>query len=247
MKDYYQSPGKLCVQQYFFEYGRNNNPYFIAYEWERGHYKTDIFGQAKLSYKISDYLDVSVRSQVTTWNTFRDEKLPYSMIIYGRDFRQGDYREDRRSMFENNTDLLVKFDKKVTPDLHISAVAGANARTFQYSSSWESTDYLIVPGVYNLSNSKNPKLAYNFKSDMAVYSVYGSLDLTYKNYLTLSATGRDDKSSTLQNSFFYPSVSLSTVLSDYINFPSALSFAKLRGSYANVKGGLTRSTIGPAW
>ena len=247
MKDYYQSPGKPGVQQYFFEYGRNNNPYFIAHEWERGHYKTDVFGQAKLTYKITDYLNIAARSQVTTWNSFRDEKLPYSMIIYGRDFRQGDYREDRRSMFENNTDLLLSFDKKVTPDLNISAIVGANARMFQYSSSWQSTDYLIVPGVYNLSNSKNPKLAYNFKSDMAVYSVYGSIDLTYKNYLTLSATGRDDKSSTLQNAFFYPSVSLSTVLSDYINFPSVLSFAKLRGSYANVKGGLTRSTIGPAW
>jgi TonB-linked SusC/RagA family outer membrane protein len=247
MRDYYQSPGKEGVQQYFFEYGRNNNPYFIANEWLRGHYKTDVFGQAKLSYKFTDYLDIALRSQVTTWNSLRDEKLPYSMIIYGRDFRQGDYREDRRSMFENNTDLLMKFDKKVIPDLNISAIIGANARTFQYSSSWESTDYLIVPGVYNLSNSKNPKLAYNFKSDMSVFSVYGSFDATYKNYLTLSATGRDDKSSTLKNSFFYPSVSLSTVLTDYINFPSVLSFAKLRGSYANVKGGLTRSNIGPAW
>lgn len=247
MRDYYQSPGKQGLQQYFFEYGRNNNPYFMAYEWLRGHYKTDVFGQAKLSYKFNDYLDIALRTQVTTWNSLRNEKLPYSAIIYGRDFKQGDYREDKRNLFENNTDLLLKFDKKIIPDLHVSAIVGANVRSFQYNSSWESTDYLIVPGVYNLSNSRNPKLAYNFKSDMLVYSVYSSVDLTYKNYFTLSATGRDDKASTLQNSFFYPSLSASTVFSDYIHLPDFISFAKLRGSFANVKGGLTRSTVGPAW
>lgn len=247
IKDYYKSPEKVGVQQYFFEYGRNNNPYFMTYEWLRGHAKTDVYGFAKLSYKITDYLDVSFRTQVSTWNSLRTEKLPYSAIIYGRDFSQGDYREDARTLFENNSDLLVKFDKKLIKDFYLSAVAGLNARSFTYNSSWESTDYLIVPGVYNLSNSKNPKLAYNFESDMLVCSAYGSVDLSYKNFLTLSATGRVDKSSTLTDSFFYPSFSLSTVFSDYLKLPEVVSFAKLRGSYANVKGGLTNNSIGPAW
>jgi TonB-linked SusC/RagA family outer membrane protein len=250
MKDYWKSPGKPGIQQYWFEYGRNNNPYFMSYEWLRGHYKTDVYGYAKLNYKVTDFLDISFRTQVSTWNSLRNEKLPYSAIIYGRDFRQGDYREDKRTLFENNSDVLVKFDKKITPDLQITAIAGGNLRSFQYNSTWESTDYLIVPGVYNLGNSKNPKLAYNFKSDMLVYSAYASVDLSYKNFVTLSATGREDKLSTLpkgNKAYFYPSVSLSTVVSDYIKLPEVISFLKVRGSYANVKGGLTRSTIGPAW
>lgn len=247
VKDYYQSPGVPGIQQYFFEYGRNNNPYFMAYEWQRGHYKNDIFGQAKISYKLTDYLDIALRTNVTTWNSLRTEKLPYSAIIYGRDFKQGDYREDKRALFENNTDLLLKFDKKVLPDLNVTAVVGANMRSFQYNSTWESTDYLIVPGVYNLSNSRNPKLAYNFKSDMLVFSEYGSLDLTYKNFVSIAATGRRDKTSTLKNPFFYPSLSISTVFTDYLKLPEFISFGKLRASYANVKGGLTRANIGPAW
>jgi hypothetical protein len=66
-------------------------------------------------------------------------------------------------------------------------------------------------------------------------------------YATLSLTGRIDKLSTLpetDNSYFYPSASLSSVVSDYVNLPSVISFLKLRGSYANVKGGLTQSMIG---
>ena len=250
MKDYYKSPGVIGSQQYYFEYGRNNNPYFMSYEWLRGHYKTDVYGYTKLSYKITDYLNVSFRTQVSTWNSLRNEKLPYSAIIYGRDYRQGDYREDKRSLFENNTDLLINFDKKITPDFRITATVGGNIRVFQYNSSWESTDYLIVPGVYNFSNSRNAKLLYNFKSDMQVFSAFGSFDFTYKNFVTLQLTGREDKLSTLpqgKNSYFYPSISLSTVVSDYLKLPEFISFAKIRGSYANVKGGLTRANIGPAW
>ena len=250
MRDYWKTPGKVGVQQYYWEYGRNNNPYFMSYEWLRGHYKTDVYGYMKLNYKFNDHFDVSLRTQASTWNSFRTEKLPYSAIIYGRDFRQGDYREDKRSLFESNTDLLFKFVKNLGTNFHLTAVAGGNLRLFQYNSSWASTDYLIVPGVYNLSNSKNPKLAYNFKSDMEVFSVYGSVDFSYKNFVTLSATGREDKLSTLpdgKKSFFYPSVSLSTVVSDYVPLPEFISFVKLRGSYANVKGGLTKATIGPSW
>jgi len=252
MKDYYRGPaGKQGVQQQYAEYGRENNPYFMAYEWLREHQKTDIYGYTKLSYKISDAFSISARTQVTTWDQLRTEKLPYSMITYkAPDLRLGDYREDRRNMFENNTDLLLTFNKDFSKDFHVSAIAGGNIRSYRYNSSWASTDFLIVPGVYDFSNSKFPVKAYNFRSNMEVASAYYTADFTYKNFLTLGTTGRIDKLSTLSaanRNIFYPSVSLSTVVSDYIHLPYAVSFLKLRASFANVKGGLTQSTIGTAY
>nr|WP_229236280.1 SusC/RagA family TonB-linked outer membrane protein [Emticicia sp. TH156] len=246
MRNYWQ-PGKEGIQQIYAEYQRYNNPYFMSYEWLRGHYKTDIIGQAALTYKFTDYLEASFRSQVTTWNLFRNEKMPYSAGAYGRDERRGDYREDRRNLFENNTDVLVKFDKDLFSGLNAKVWAGGNIRTFEYDSQYGSTDYLNVPGLYNFSNSANPVRTANFASAMRVNSAYYSADFTYKNFLTIGTTGRVDKLSTQpagNNTFFYPSVSASTVLSDYLSVPSAISFLKLRASYANVKDGLTRSTIG---
>ncbi|GAB3174004.1 SusC/RagA family TonB-linked outer membrane protein [Telluribacter humicola] len=246
MRNYWQ-PGKEGIQQIYAEYQRYNNPYFMSYEWLRGHYKTDIIGQAAMTYKFTDFLDVMLRSQVTTWNLFRNEKFPYSAGSYGRDERRGDYREDRRNLFENNTDVLVRFDKDLFSGLNAKVWAGGNIRTFEYSSQWGSTDYLNVPGLYNFSNSANPVRTSNFASAMRVNSAYYSADFTYKDYFTLSTTGRVDKLSTLptgNNTFFYPSVAASTVLSDYLPLPEIVSFFKLRGSYANVKDGLTRSTIG---
>jgi TonB-linked SusC/RagA family outer membrane protein len=252
MRDYYKGPqGVPGVQQYYAEYGRGNNPYFVAYEWLYGHKKTDLYGYGRLSYKLSDNLNVALRSQVTTWNQLRTEKVPFSAITYKTpDLRQGDYREDRRNLLENNTDLLVTYNKSFSKNLTLSAVLGGNVRLFDYNSSWATTDFLIVPGVYNFSNSKNPAQAYDYTSDMTVLSAYATTDLTFKNIASLGLTGRFDKLSTLpkdNRTIFYPSVSLSTVVNDYVRLPEAISFLKLRGSFANVKGGNTNSTIGSAY
>lgn len=246
MRNYWQ-PGKEGTQQIYAEYQRYNNPYFMSYEWLRGHQKTDIIGQAAMTYKINSFLEATVRTQITTWNLFRNEKMPYSATSYGREERKGDYREDRRNLFENNTDVLIKFDKDLFEGFNTKIWAGGNVRSFEYSSQYGSTDYLNVPGLYNFNNSYRPVKTSNFNSAMRVNSAYYSADFTYKDFFTLSTTGRVDKLSTLpagNNTFFYPSVAGSTVLSDYLPIPEIVSFLKLRGSYANVKDGLTRSTIG---
>jgi TonB-linked SusC/RagA family outer membrane protein len=245
MRNYWQK-GKEGIQQIYAEYQRYNNPYFMSYEWLRSHYKTDIVGQAALRYTFNENLNLLARTQVTTWDMVRTEKFPYSAGTYGRDERRGDYREDRRSLFENNTELLLTFDKDVLPGLNTKITAGASQRVFQYKSIFASTNYLNVPGLYNFSNSSNPVQVANFGSDMNVLSAYYSADFSYKKYLTVFATGRMDKLSTLpagKNTFFYPSFGAVSVISDYVDLPETISFLKFRGSYANVKDGLTSSTI----
>ncbi len=246
MRNYWQK-GKEGIQQIYAEYQRYNNPYFMSYEWLRGHYKNDIVGQAALRYQLADGLELVGRTQVTTWDMVRTEKFPYSAGTYGRDERRGDYREDRRSLFENNTELLLTYDKDLFAGINTKITGGASMRTFQYRSMYGTTDYLNVPGLYNFSNSANPVKIANFGSEMRVLSAYYSADFSYKNFLTISTTGRMDKLSTLpsgNNTFFYPSVAASTVLTDYIKLPEVISFMKFRASYANVKDGLTQSTIG---
>lgn len=246
----YWLPGQVGVMQRNYEYYRYNNPWFLAKEWTRGHYKTDIYGYVSVKYTINSWLKAAVRSQITSWDLFRNEKFPYGATVYGREQRQGDYREDRRQLFENNTDVLLSINKDITPDFNISGVIGANLRTYNFNSMYGTTNYLNVPQVYNFANSKNPVSIYNFTAPMQVGSGYYSFDFSYKHYLTLSTTGRLDKYSTFYpgyNTGFYPSVSLSSVISDYVKFPEAISFLKVRASYANVKNAFTQSTIGPAW
>lgn len=244
-------PGKEGVQSLYAEYQRYHNPWFMAYEWPRGHYKNDIYGYASLTYKLRKNLEAMVRSSVTTYDVVRTEKMPFSAHPYGREEGRGDYREDKRSLFENNTEILLTYNNnsKILDGLDLRASAGGNIRNFRYNSNFATTDYLNVPGVYNFSNSRNPVKIYNFDSEMRVLSAYGFIDLSYKNYVNVSVTGRADKLSTMpdgNNTYFYPSVSLSSVVSEYVKLPEVISFLKVKGSVANVKGGLTSPTIGPA-
>jgi len=246
MRNYWQA-GKEGVQQIYAEYQRYNNPYFTAYEWMRSHYKNDLYGYASLDYKINDNLSVMGRTSVTTYDIFRSEKFPYSATVYGREEAKGDYREDKRTLFENNTDILIKYNQKFNNAFDVKVWAGGNIRSFKYNSSYVTTDYLNTPEVYTFSNSLRPVKAFSYLADMEVQSGYYSADFAYKGFVTFSTTGRVDRLSTLptgNNTFFYPSFGLSTVVSDYIKLPEAISLLKARASYANVKDGLTRSTIG---
>ena len=247
MKNYWQQ-GKEGVQQIYAEYQRYNNPWFMAKEWLRGHYKNDFYGYLTLSYKATKNLEFIGRTSATTYDMFRTEKFPYSATSYGREEARGDYREDDRKLFENNTELIAKYNKSFFDGLNVSALAGSNIRTMKYNSSFISTNYLNVPGIYTFANSRNPVVGSNFSSEMIVGSVYGSLDVSLWKYANISATIRTDKSSAIPGSKAgtYPSLSFSTVLSDYLNLPAAISFLKLKAAYANVRDGGTSSYVGPS-
>jgi TonB-linked SusC/RagA family outer membrane protein len=248
MRDYWQK-GKEGVQSKFAEYQRYHNPYFMSYEWLRGHYKNDVTGNIALSYKPNTDFEAIVRTNFSTNNLLRTEELPYSAHPYGRELNRGDYREDVRSLFDNNVEALAKYNHKFKNDIVFDAVAGINARNFTYQSSFTTTDYLNVPGLYSFANSLNAVKAYNFHSDMLVLSSYYQAGVELGKYLTLTTTGRVDKSSTLlinNNTYFYPSFSAASVISDYVKLPYAISFLKVRASYASAKSPNTSQYIGPA-
>ncbi len=247
MKNYWQ-PGKEGVQQIYAEYQRYNNPWFLVKEWERGHYMNYLNGYTSLNFKVNKNLEILGRTSISTYDMLRTEKFPYSATSYGREEARGDYREDIRKLFESNTEVIAKFNKKIFTDFNVSGLVGGNARNMRFNSNFTTTDYLNVPGVYTFANSRNPVKAANFSSEMLVLSAYSSLDLSYKNYINVGATIRWDKSSAIPGSKpgTYPSISASSVVSDYVKLPKAISFLKLKGSFASVRDGGTQAYIGPA-
>ncbi|MGY0041105.1 TonB-dependent receptor plug domain-containing protein [Pedobacter sp. NJ-S-72] len=118
LEDIYKGPqGIQDLTQYSAEYGRLNSAWFMAKEWLRSHHKTDVYGFLKATYKFNDDLTLSARSQITTWNQARTEKVPPSTnlndyIAWYKFGWYGDYREDNRNVIENNTDVLLSYNKK---------------------------------------------------------------------------------------------------------------------------------------
>lgn len=248
IRNYWQ-PGKVGIQQNYAEYYRYNNPWFMSYEWLRGHYQNNEYGYLSLNYKLNKDIDFQFRPSMTAYDMFNSEKMPYSAGVYGRDLKQGDYREDRRSLFESNEEFQARYNhNNIAGFLDVSALAGANVRNFNFNSNFSSTNYLNVPGIYSFSNSQGALTGSTFNSSLLVLSAYYSVDAGYKSYITANVTGRVDKSSSLPsntNSYYYPSFNVATVVSEYAHLPKVISFFKLRGSYSESKAGGTTPFFAP--
>lgn len=248
LRNYWQD-GKVGIQQKYAEYQRYNNPWFMAYEWLRGHYKNDVYGYLNVDWKLGSGFSLLFRPGFSTYDLTRTEKMPYSAGAYGRDDRKGDYREDRRSLFESNNEVQLKYTKKFFSDfLSLDGFVGGNINTIRYSGNYATTDYLTIPGLYSLSNSLNRPFINSWNANQLVLSGYSSFDFGLSKYATVSLTGRYDKHSNLplgNNKYFYYSAGVSTVLTDYVKVPELVSFAKLRGSYATGRDAGIVSSVGP--
>ena len=135
------------------------------------------------------------------------------------------------------SNLFLTANRDLGNNITVSGIFGQYLFAKQKKSLYVRGEDLQIEGFYNLNNAANI-FQNNYNTRYRNAAVYGELTFGYNSFLYLTATGRNDWSSTLpteNNSYFFPSVSASFVLSDMPGFNvSAVSFAKLRASYAIV-------------
>lgn len=238
LRNYWQE-GQEGVQQRHYNTSWYNNPYFQAYEFLQGYNKDNNYGQVSLKYSPGDAFEVLVRSGVNWYNTQRSFKEPKSYIRYGV-YSRGNLELLNEYNFNINTDVIATYHKQIAEEFLINVSVGGANRYNNFSRLNVVTDGLNVPGFYNLSNSTSNLNGANLLQDQKVNSLYGTIDLEFLNSVFLTLTGRNDWISTLpieNNTYFYPSVSLSTVVSDIMSFPKVFDFLKVRGSWSQVSSG----------
>lgn len=149
----------------------------------------------------------------------------------------GNFTVDNINNNQLNTDIIGTYKFDLTPDLRVNVLGGFNYNKREFSSETLSSTDLLVPELFSPGNSETNVPTRGF-SEQVLFGAYGSIDLNFRDYLTLTVTGRNDWSSTLpieNNSYFYPSVSTAFVFSDAFNLTSGFfSYGKLRASYAQV-------------
>lgn len=232
----YWVPGQEGLQQYTVDDQNYNNPYFMAHEVRNSFTRDRIFGNIKLDWQITPELSLMGRYSLDTYREQRETKIAQSYTNQPR----GAYGVINIENYERNADFLLNYDKAYGP-LNVTASAGGNIRyyeSFNNSAGTTNGGGLILPGVYTLQNILNTELQYSsYLSRKAVNSVYGLVNLAYKDMLFLDITARNDWSSTLpeQNrSYFYPSASLSVLVNRVFKLPEDISELKLRGGVAQV-------------
>jgi len=219
-----------------------DNPYLIAYEMLNKVNRNNVIGNITASYQFTKELSLMARTTLDWASEARSQQRPFS----SQKFAAGMYRTQNIFTQELNYDFLLNYRKVFRKDFALNASFGGSRMHNRYISDEMRADRLLYPGVYNFANSKDLVVALPYRSQYAVNSLYGTLSLSFKDYLFLDITGRNDWTSTLatpesygHSSFFYPSVNLSAIVSDMLPLPQWVSYWKLRGSWAQVGSGGT--------
>ena len=211
------------------------NPYWAAHQFTNADEDRRVLGFAMLNYRFADWISLSGRIGGDTYTTRRTGITPWGTAYS----RLGGQSETEYRITEVNADFLLNMDRQITPDIGVQATLGGNMLFRENETlTLSGGGGFNVPGLEVVTNQNTRSHGYGI-SEKQINSLFGSAEISYKDYLFLTLTARNDWSSTLpidNNSYFYPSISGSFVFSDAFEVPSWLSFGKLRASWAEVGG-----------
>ncbi|MFS4454985.1 SusC/RagA family TonB-linked outer membrane protein [Maribacter sp. 2304DJ31-5] len=208
------------------------------YLWLRNENKNDrdddrIFGNYQITFKPFNGFSLLARVGVDLQD---DRRLITNRVgTVGR--LVGDFLSDNIRRNEITSDIIATYNTDLTENLSLSVLGGMqyNARIFERQQI-EGVQ-LLVPELFSPANASQTIPERDF-TERRLFGIYGSAELGYKDWATLTLTARNDYSSTLpqdNNSYFYPSASLAFVFSDAFNLSGDfLTFGKLRASWAQV-------------
>jgi TonB-linked SusC/RagA family outer membrane protein len=242
----YWIPGQEGLAQVRYK-DKQNNPFYIAYENPTGFKRDRTVSKVQLDYNLTDDLVLTGRYARDAFS----EKMTAKKAFNNFEFINGAYEMNNTYFKETNADLLLSYKKTIGKNWNLQAMAGTSRMDQRNEGLYNNATSLVVPGLYTISNGSPGAVIYTSSwSRKRMYGIFGSASMGYKDQVYLDLTARNDWTSTLpkgNNSYFYPSASLSVILSEMIKMPKAISFAKVRAGLAQVGNDVAPYSLHPTY
>ena len=214
-----------------------NNPYWVLETNTNTLEKDRLVGSFDLAFDLTDWLVLS-----TKLGTDMFSQLETSRQAKGTNSApDGSYYEIQRKFEEINASILLSMNKNFFDEnFGLSLSVGANSMQREYHSTSGFLPALELPDLYSLSNLQTGSTAVltSNESNQDINSIYAYGQLSYKGFLFVDFTARNDWASILpleNNSFFYPSVSAALSISDMLNWQGTdVDLLKIRGGWSEV-------------
>ena len=241
----YDTTRKIDVQNWGWGdpgYSMKNNPYWVANEMNHGMKKQRYMANASLKYEILDWLDVTGRVRIdNATNDYSDKRNASTDLYFTNSSIYGFYKYYKADDRQAYADVMANINKRFG-DLSLSAnIGGSFTQTYYDERGFQGglKDMSNVFSLYNMTTTLD-KDTYPIESGykQRTNSIFASAEIGWKSMLYMTLTGRNDWDSALinteQSSFFYPSIGLSGVISEMVKLPKAITYLKVRGSFASV-------------
>lgn len=209
------------------------NPFWTINENHNEDRRDRIIGMLRLSYDFYPWLKLSATGGT---DFYTDQRFRYRPInTYQSLNKKGDMREEVLRSREDNYDILANSNFSATDDIKLSFNLGASHQSRYFRMTGNTGNQFVVPDLFVINNTTTNSYLFDLVESQ-INSAYLSGQFGFRDYWFVDFSARNDWSSTLSkdnNSFFYPSVSSSLVLTDAFKWRSpVLSYAKIRGSWA---------------
>lgn len=215
------------------------NPYFSVYEKFENIKRDRFIGNILLKYDFTDWLYVQGRIAQDFYVRNQDFNYPTGYAAIGpapAGFVNGSYFMNNRRFRERNYDFLLGADREFG-EFDVNLTLGGNQMYRRFDQENQSVQDFIERGLYTIMNGRVKSSNYSV-SERKVNSLYGAAEVSFRDYLFVNVTARNDWFSTLapgSRSILYPSVTGSFVFTDALGgMPEWLNFGKLRLAYAEV-------------
>ena len=227
-----------------------SNPYYIRHQMQNSDERLRAFGYFSANVDMKSWLKFQAKYAFDYYRTRIQEtnlSLADQAITTGEDTWQSKLTEDHMyrgetNHFEHNISGMFLGDYRLNDNWRFGYTLGGNIMYQKYELLGASVQNMLQKDNWLFNTAEKLNSATDAGSDRAMYSVFGSAQVAFREYVSLDLTARNDWSSTLpasNRSFFYPSASLSYIFSDFMSsidkpLPKWVTFAKLRLSAAQV-------------
>ena len=210
-----------------------SNPYWNLHRDLFFEQKDRLIGLFTAQYEFNDWINLQVRGSIDKIMEKTERKVyndTYTTYGLGSIYDVGDYTRQN-----TNLDALLFINRTLSEKLDLSVVLGGAMQQGRSTSMTVQSNGLNKQNYFFLGNARAPLTSNGLSLSPQVQSLFGTATLSYNDYLFLEATGRNDWSSALpkeNQSYFYPSIGLTNILSEMVPMPSWVSYGKLRASLA---------------
>lgn len=229
----------MTLDQFYTPYAQN--PYWTLYNQGNSYNEDRVYGNIEFGYDLLKNLNVKWRIGGDYSNAFQKDwgnvgKISDDSPNSTANDVMGSVTEMARGNRQFNSDVIINYNANIGKRFDVQAFVGHNVNERSAQFQLAKVTNLDLPGFYNLSNSSVTPTTLTNRSLRRLMGVYGSATFGFDHWLFLTVGARNDWTSTLpkgKNSYFYPSASISAVLSDVLTLPASIPYAKVRFAVAS--------------
>ncbi|MBL7965948.1 MAG: SusC/RagA family TonB-linked outer membrane protein [Prolixibacteraceae bacterium] len=241
----------MNLQNWFVSDHHQSNPYWLINNQPKTDLTKRVIASVTAEYEISKNLKFQTRGS-----------YDYAEKSYEQRFYAGgngtNISENGRWSYKKFDDELIYTDGIFTyqnkfGEFSLNGVLGASYQRSVYGNGVSvdnGTNSLLYPNVFNFQNLPTNVIVNSIYSGKIIKeAIFANAQIGYKDMLFLDLSGRNDWASTLaatgNDSYFYPAVGLSGILSQMFDMPDFVSFAKVRASHSTVANEVPFNRVSP--